>query len=127
HLKTKLTSLLNDKHINTMVIMTNTEEFVIFHELTIAPQNGRKMIGKGEAAALALAKVNCGIIASNNLKDISQYALQYNLLHVTTGKILIEALNNNLIDENMGNRIWSTMLQKKRILPAPTFSDYLRQ
>jgi predicted nucleic acid-binding protein len=109
-----------------MKIMTNTEEYNFYHELVISPQKGQKIIGRGEAAALALAKVRNGIIASNNLKDISRYVSLYNLDYVTTCDILVEALNKELIDESLGNKIWNNMLQKRRLLPASTFSDYLK-
>jgi len=125
HIKARLATLHSNKDISTMSIMANTEEFEIYHQLVIAPEKGKKAIGKGEAAALALAKVNKGAIASNNLKDISQYVSLYNLEHVTTCDILVEALNKGLIDENTGNRIWSNMIKKRRLLPTATFSDYL--
>lgn len=126
HFMKKLSELKRSGEISTMSIMINTGEFDIFHELTIAPQEGRKIIGRGEAAAIALAKVNNGIIASNNFKDISQYISLYKLKHVSTCDILVEAFNKKLIDESTGNRIWISMLQKKRLLPFTTFSDYLK-
>lgn len=126
HFQRKLNSLTTNGDISTMPIMINTEEFQIFRELAIAPQSGRKTIGKGEAAALALAKVNNGIIACNNFKDIRQYASLYNLNHVSTGDILVESLINGYIDENAGNQIWNNMIKKRRLLPNPTFTDYLR-
>ena len=57
----------------------------------MALPKGEKIIGKGEAAAIALAKTYNGIIASNNLKDISKYIEKYNLEHVATGDILVAA------------------------------------
>lgn len=125
-IKAKILSLLSNGSISTMQIMTNTEEYEIYHDLAISHSKGRKLIGRGEAAALSLAKVNNGIIASNNLRDISQYIAQYNLAHVTTGDILAESLNQGLIDENTGNQIWGRMIQKQRKLPTPTFSAYLK-
>ncbi|WP_347489266.1 hypothetical protein ABDB91_18870 [Desulfoscipio sp. XC116] len=49
---------------------------------------------------IALAKVYAGILASNNLKDISKYVEKYDLEHVDTGGILVSALNAGYIDEN---------------------------
>lgn len=45
HIKTKLTSLQAGGSISTKAIMTNTEEYKVFHELAIAPQKERKAIG----------------------------------------------------------------------------------
>jgi len=75
--------------------------------------------------AIALAKVYGGILASNNLKDISKYVEKYNLDHIATGDILVAALEAGYIDENTGNQIWSNMISKRRILPTNSFSDYL--
>lgn len=98
----------------------------MYHGLAIAPPVGVKRIGKGEAAAIALAKTYNGILASNNLKDISRYVKKYKLKHVTTGKILVAALQAGYIDETTGNQIWHNMIARKRILPTKSFTDYLK-
>ena len=58
-------------------------------------------------------------------KDIATYIEKYNLKHIDTGQILVEALGKGLITEADGNSIWSKMLDKKRRLPDNTFSEYL--
>jgi len=109
-----------------MEILTNTEEFHIYYELAISLETAKKRIGKGEAAAIALAKVHSGVLASNNMKDIGSLVSLYRLRHITTGSILSEAIDKGLIDEHSGNQIWQSMLQRRRILPSATFSDYLK-
>ena len=84
------------------------------------------IIGSGEAAAIVLAKERGGILASNNLKDISVYISEYNLRHKTTGEILKEALQHGLITETVGNQLWQDMIRKKRKLGYASFSDYLQ-
>jgi predicted nucleic acid-binding protein len=126
HIKNKVNELCSNGDIATIEILTNTEEFKLYYELAIAPPKGNKIIGKGEAAAIALAKIHNGIIASNNLKDISKYVKKYNLEHVTTGDILETALNKGYIDETTGNQIWINMIAKRRILPTSTFTEYLK-
>lgn len=84
------------------------------------------VIGHGEAVSLALAKSENGIVASNNLKDISQYIEEYHLDHKTTGDILAEALTNGLITEEEGNVLWANMLNKRRKLGTNSFTDYLK-
>jgi len=127
HIRAKITELLTNGIISTMPIMTNTEEYLIYYELAITPPIGRKKLGKGEAAALALAKTNNAIIASNNLSDISQYVSQFSLRHVTTSIILVQSFNNGLIDENAGNQIWDNLIRKRRLMPAPTFTNFLKE
>ena len=126
HIKSKVTKLCLNGDISTKEILTNTEEFNLYYELAIAPPKGKKIIGKGEAAAIALAKTYNGIIASNNLRDISKYVKKYNLEHVATGDILVAALNKGYIDETTGNQIWSNMIAKRRMLPTSTFTEYLK-
>lgn len=126
HIKRKITALCSNCDVSTMKIMMRTEEYKLFYEIAISPPKGEVVIGKGEAAALALAKVHNGIVVSNNMKDIKRYIEKLKLNHITTGDILVEAMNKELIDENIGNQIWANMLSKQRLLPTATFSDYLK-
>ena len=61
------------------------------------------------------------------MKDISKYVDKYNLEHITTGGILVAALNKGFIDEQTGNIIWAKMIDKRRMLPTATFTDYLKK
>jgi predicted nucleic acid-binding protein len=126
HIRRKISALCSNGDVSTMEIMLGTEEYRLFDEIAISPPKGEVVLGKGEAAALALAKVHNGIVASNNLKDIKRYIKKLKLNHIATGDILVEAMNRGLIDEKIGNEIWDNMLSKQRLLPAETFSDYLK-
>ena len=126
HIKGKVTKLCLSGYIATKEILTNTEEFNLYYELAVAPPKGERIIGKGEAAAIALAKTYDGIIASNNLKDITKYVDKYDLDHITTGDILVAAWRKAYIDETTGNQIWSNMIAKRRMLPTSTFTEYLK-
>ena len=125
HIKNRIAALCSSKDISTKKIFVGTREYDLYHELAISPPKGEMVIGKGEAAALALAKVHNGIVASNNLRDIRKYINKYKLKHITTGDILKTALRAGLIDVTTGDQIWSGMLLKRRLLPAASFSDYL--
>lgn len=126
HIKWKVNELCLSGNVSTKEILVNTEEYKLYYELAISPPKGERIIGKGEAAAIALAKIYNGIIASNNLKDISKYVDKYELEHITTGDILVDALNKGYIDELTGNQIWTTMIGKRRMLPTTTFTEYLK-
>lgn len=104
----------------------DSNEYDLYMDLT-AFGNKRKIIGKGEAACIALAKKYNAIIASNNLRDISYYIEKFSLDHITTGDILIEAYNERIITEDEGNIIWAKMIAKKRKLGANSFSEYLKE
>ena len=107
-------------------IAVGTTEYNEYYNLAVSPPTGEKIIGKGEAAAIVLTKRDNGILASNNLRDIKRYVDEYGLKHITTGDILVEALHKGFITESDGNTIWANMLAKRRMLPAPSFSDYLK-
>lgn len=126
HIKSKIERLNASGEVSTHEILVGTEEYRLYHELTVSPHHGKKPIGKGEAAAIALTKVYGGIIASNNLRDIKIYVDEYELDHVTTADILVMALDAGFVDEATGNTIWSNMIKRRRLLPTATFSDYLK-
>ena len=110
-----------------MEIQAGTEGHQLYTEFTRKPKPGHVVIGRGEAASLALAKSENGIVASNNLKDIAQYITEYQLSHKTTGDILTEALDSGFITEQEGNTLWANMLKKRRKLGANSFTEYLKQ
>ena len=107
-------------------ILTGSPDYDLYSKLTSIPDEGHSIIGKGEAAVIALANSSGGIVASNNLKDVASYVSELGLRHITTGDIMVKALAESLITEADGNTIWSAMLAKKRKIGAVSFSEYLR-
>lgn len=126
HLKYKVDTMISCGDVRIESIVVDTNEYRLYRKLTTTPEWGHKIIGRGEAAAIALAKEQGGIIASNNLKDIAIYVEEYNLKHKTTGVILREALEASLITEADGNQLWAAMLKKRRKLGFDTFTEYLQ-
>jgi len=55
------------------------------------------------------------------MKGIKRYIDKLKLNHITTGDILVEAMNKGLIDENIGNHIWANILSK-HIKPTTALS-----
>lgn len=126
HLKQRIDYLINNGQVSLEAINVDSETYTLYQKLTTSPDEGHKVIGPGEAASIALAKTCNGIVASNNLKDISSYISEFGLRHITTGDILIEALNKGFITEKEGNDIWASMLAKRRKIGASSFSEYIR-
>jgi len=124
HIKQRADILISNKDISVKSIDVGTEEYKLYSDL-LREEKGKKSIGRGEAGGIALAKIYNGILASNNYADIALYIDKYNLKHIDTGRILMEAMKKELITEADGNCIWNQMLAKKRKLPATTFSEYL--
>lgn len=126
HLKNRVDQLLAKGAAVIETINIGTDEHEQYRDLTTNNKN-KKVIGKGEAAAISLAKKYNGILASNNLRDVKPYVEEFSLKHITTADILVEAFNANLITEKQGKNIWNNMLKKKRKLGANSFSDYLNR
>jgi len=124
-LKARLDTLIMGGDAAVQAILSDTAEFDHYVKMTSAPDEGHIIIGKGEAAVIALASASGGTVASNNLKDVAQYVSDLRLRHITTGDIMIKAFEQSLITESDGNSIWSSMLAKKRRIGAASFSEYL--
>lgn len=71
HLSSKVNQLLSQDQIRKAEILVGTEEFKLYYILTINPQSGQKRIGKGEASAIALAKVRKGVLATTTSRTFS--------------------------------------------------------
>ena len=104
---------------------TGSAEYLDYLQMTTSPEDGMRIIGRGEAAGIAMAKHREGTLASNNLRDVRLYVEKYKISHITTGDILIEAMDAGIITETDGNTMWAEMIRKRRILPTVTFSEYL--
>ena len=57
HLSSKVEQLLSQNEIEMAEIIVGTEESRLYYMLTRNPKSGQKPIGKGEASAIALSKV----------------------------------------------------------------------
>lgn len=126
HLKARIDALAAANLVTIQDIPIDSDEYETYYQLTENPTQGHKIIGNGEAASIALALHYKGIVASNNLRDISTYITEYSLKHTTTADILVDAFNRGFITENQGNTIWSNMLAKRRRLGAASFTAYLK-
>ena len=127
HLKARVDSLVLNKDVVVAEIQANTEEYRLYRKLVSSPDSGHLIIGRGEASAIALAKVRGGAVASNNLRDVKTYIEEFGLELITTGDILKEARNRGLISEEEGNDLWQKMLRKRRKLGYASFSEYLKE
>ncbi len=125
HLLARVDTLKNNGDLNVESMEVGSAEYRDYLQMTTAPEAGMRIIGRGEAAGIAMAKQRNGTLASNNLRDIRPYVEKYDISHITTGDILIEAMKAGIITESDGNNIWADMIRKQRMLPIATFSEYL--
>lgn len=126
HLKEKIDLMIQRGQAVLQTISTDSETYSLYYQMTQEPGAGHKVIGNGEASCIALAKEEKGIIASNNIRDIQEYIEEFELQHITTGDIMVEAFRAGLISESQGNVIWSNMLRKRRKIGADSFTEYLQ-
>lgn len=127
HLKHKIDVLIKEGKACKQEILTDKEEGQLYYNLILNSEPGSVAIGKGEASVIALAKCNNGIVASNNLKDISRYIKEYDLELLTTGGILVAAYKKDLIDEMEGNEIWEKMTERRSRIGASSFTEFLKR
>lgn len=125
HLKRRIDGLVSQGLVSMMGIAIDSEEYQTYYRLTEAPGEGHALIGKGEAAAISLAKRYGGVVASNNLRDINPYIEEFSLEYATTGDILVDAYHRGLFSEGEGNAVWRQMLEKRRRLGTGSFTEYL--
>lgn len=114
------------------------EGFVEIHEISFASpeysayksiENGfwsetGKICGPGESAVMALAHLNNGIVASNNLCDVGEYVGNLDIELITSSMILSKAFEEQIVSKEEANILWIGMLDNGLILPKHSFLDY---
>lgn len=122
--KERLASLSASADVEIRDIDLSSPAFSLYREMTSRPKPGFKIIGRGEAAAMALAVAHQGIVASNNFRDTAAYIRAFGLKYKTTGSILVEAYENALVSEAEANAIWADMLAEGRWIGARSFTEF---
>lgn len=125
-LKERVDRLVDEGFIEVADFDIDSKTYEFFTKLRNGKLTGRK-IGNGEAAAIALAVENNGILASNNTKDVIEAVEIYNLTRIKTGDILVKAFNQGIINKRQGDEIWKKMINQNRFLTEKTFSKYLKK
>ena len=83
-----------------------------------------KCCGAGESAAMALAHLNKGIVASNNLGDVGEYIESLDIELITSSMILSQAVEKHIVSENTADILWKGMVKEGIDLPKNSFTDY---
>lgn len=124
-LKERIDKMLANNEAVCVDMLTDSNEYAIFSKLALDPPEGTKVIGRGEAACIALAAERNGVLASNNLSDVKRYIDEYKIKHTTTADILVEAYKKRVITFEEAETIWAEMLSKRRRIGADSFKQYL--
>lgn len=59
---------------------------------------------------MALAYLNNGIVASNNLSDVEEYIESLDIELITSSMILSKAVEKDIVSEDIANGLWKGML-----------------
>ena len=73
---------------------------------------------------MALAHLNNGIVASNNLSDVREYVESLGIELITSSMILSEAVEKDIVSENTANELWKGMINEGIDLPKNSFKEY---
>ena len=86
-----------------------------------------KICGSGESAAITLAHLNNGLVASNNLSDVEEYIESLDIELITSSMILSKAVERDIISKESADDLWKGMINKGIKLPKESFSDYFEE
>ena len=116
---------LKEGFVETREISFTSQEYTTYKSIERGfwSQTG-KVCGKGESAAMALAYLNNGIVASNNLSDVEEYIESLDIELITSSMILSKAFEKDIITENTANGLWKGMLKEGIDLPKNSFRQY---
>ena len=76
---------------------------------------------------MALAHLNNGIVASNNLSDVDEYVESLEIELITSSMILSKAVEKDIVGEDAANKLWKRMLDAGIVLPRRSFTEYFEE
>ncbi|NOX64347.1 MAG: hypothetical protein GXO85_00785 [Chlorobi bacterium] len=86
-----------------------------------------QLVGKGEAACMAIAKIDKNYIASSNMKDIREYCEKNDIKIITTMDILWEAMNLHLLTVEECDEFIRKVKSAGSKLPVDTIEEYVKK
>lgn len=120
-----LNDLINENFVEIGELEFASPEETTFNLIHRGYWTDGNIIGKGEAAAMAFAIENKGIVASNNLIDIIDICEDYEIPIITALMILAFCLELKLMSKNEIESVWQKILKNtKQKLPKQTFNEY---
>ena len=76
---------------------------------------------------MALAHLNKGIVASNNLSDVEEYIESLDIELITSSMILTKTVENDIVSEDAANGLWGEMVKEGIGLPKDSFTEYYEE
>ncbi len=116
---------LEQKQIVKKYAMKSDEIAAVIKYMLQNPRPKCKVMGPGEAAAIALCQANNGILASNNMRDVSLYTELQGIRHITSARLLVHAYETKIIENiEKAEFIWADIIGSGRNMPTDTFEEF---
>jgi len=115
-----------DKIISEFIVKNNIGEIKVEDDLKTLTEYSRLILskGKGEAACLALAKINKKRIASSNGIDVKKYCKENDIECYSTGDFLYEAILSGKMTPDECNSFIKTVKSKNSNLPYDSIEEF---
>ena len=128
NVKNNLSSLINDGFVEIRSIEFATPEYFDYTCMIEGFWSDDEPIGFGEAAAMALAIKDFGIVASNNLADVKELGKANDIPILTFSMIMSFCFELNLMSKQEIESVWKEILDNtKQKLPKETFNEYFNE
>ena len=125
NVKNNLANLIQDGFVVIEQILFGTPEYFDYYCMIQGFWTEEVPIGRGEAAAMALALKHFGIVASNNLTDVDDLSKLDEIPILTFSMIMSFCFELNLISKKEVDLIWKKILNTtNQTLPKKTFTEY---
>ena len=104
---------------------SESHEFYMVMKLVGKGYEGGPSIGLGEAQVIAAAYgSDDAVIASNNLRDITEYVQKLKIKNYTASDILYKAYEMGLEDETTIESLWCDLVTNDYFMPCNSFAEF---
>ena len=125
NVKNNLSNLIQEGFVAIEQILFGTHEYFDYNCMIKGFWTEDEPIGRGEAAAMALALKHFGIVASNNLTDVDDLSKLDKIPILTFSMIMSFCFELNLMSKEEIELVWQQILNTtNQTLPKKTFTQY---
>jgi hypothetical protein len=120
-----ITTLINTKLVRIYEIPKSLSANILYEIAKIQKEVPSAELG--ERVCMAIAKHDNKIVASSNIKDIKSYCSANKIEYLTTMDILVQAYQQEIIDEADADYFIYNVKSKGSKLPCNTIKEYLEK
>lgn len=124
----EINRLIEEKFIEVVEIEVLSSEYSYYKCMINGFWSNGEKLGFGESSAMALAISNNGIVASNNLKDVSDICDNFNIPIITSSLIVSFSFELGSNSKNRIKDIWNKIIKNtNKKLPKKIFDEYYEE